>query len=113
MARAKKPSSPERPETQAEAVSRLTDTLQSVEQELRVLRDVLDEIRDAFEWALKNDRFRNPPHVVHVTRMSKLGVPLDRPTPQSGRAPAPPQSQLASTHAPQKPSQSSLFGSEE
>tara|TARA_R110002072_G_C7929184_1_gene531562 strand:- start:1330 stop:1815 length:486 start_codon:yes stop_codon:yes gene_type:complete len=34
------------------------DTLYALTQELRVLRDVLDEIREQISWGLRNDAFR-------------------------------------------------------
>lgn len=74
MPKERKQPSASKMETEAEAVGRLTNAIERVEQELRVLRDVIDEAREEFAWAVRNDRFRSPPHIVHVTKMPlKIG----------------------------------------
>ena len=66
MPRPKKESTPPTDtDASPDAVERLVDAVERVSQELRVLRDVVDEVREEFVWAVRNDRFRCPPHIVH------------------------------------------------
>lgn len=113
--RGKKPLSAPKAETETEVIGRLVDAVEAVEHELRMLRDVLGEVRDACDWVFKNDRFRVPRHVVHVTHMPHVGRGLSTEPvvlpPQAPLGPAthdPPPSEQAK---PNK--QRTLFGSEE
>ena len=59
-----------RPENaDAERIERLIDAVEAVAGQIEVLRNVIDEIRDEFQWAVRNDRLA--PHVVRVTSMAK------------------------------------------
>lgn len=49
----------ERSDAHAEHVDRLADAVEEVAGQLEVLRQVLDEIREDFQWAVRNDRFRS------------------------------------------------------
>ena len=75
--RARKQSPATQTETGAEAMSRLADGVERVGDELRVVRDVLDEVREEFVWAVRNDRFRCPPHIVHLTSMAANPLAAD------------------------------------
>jgi len=57
----------------AERIERLIDAVETVADQIEVLRNVIDEIREEFQWAVRNKRLA--PHVVHVTSMAK--DPLD------------------------------------
>jgi hypothetical protein len=50
-------------------LDRLIDAVETVAEQLQVLREVIDEIREEFQWAIRNDRLRCPGQVVHVTSM--------------------------------------------
>lgn len=55
-------------------MARLTAAVDALREEVRVLRDVIDEIRDDLTWACNNAdtfRCRAPRHVVHITSMPK------------------------------------------
>ena len=59
-----------RPENiDGERIERLIDAVEAVADQIEVLRNVIDEIRDEFQWAVRNHRLA--PHVVHVTSMAK------------------------------------------
>ena len=59
-----------RPENiDGERIERLIDAVEAVAGQIEVLREAIDEIREEFPWAVRNDRL--PPHVVHVTSMAK------------------------------------------
>lgn len=57
----------------AERIERLIDAVEEVAAQIEVLRQVIDEIREEFQWAVRNNRMA--PHVVRVTSMAK--DPLD------------------------------------
>ena len=59
------------PEEMAEFVRRLIDAVEDLAGELKVLRTVLDEIRDDFGWAISNDRFRPETQAVPLTSMPR------------------------------------------
>jgi hypothetical protein len=59
------------PEETAELVRRLTDAVEEVAGELKVLRTALDEIRDDLGWAISNDRFRPETQPVPLTSMPR------------------------------------------
>lgn len=73
----------------------LVDVLQNLTQELRVLRDVLDEIREQVSWGLRNDGFRRDECLV-LKQMGrdatahdwgeKLVIVGDEPSTESGDA---------------------------
>lgn len=69
MARAKQPSA-----ISGDEVAELTASVEKLIQEVRVLRDTIDELREDLRWAINNrDEFRcQPRHVVHIT-----SIPLD------------------------------------
>jgi hypothetical protein len=52
-------------------VDALALAIERVADELRVIREVMDECREHFEWAVNNDRLRCPPTVMHVTSLPK------------------------------------------
>lgn len=109
MPRAKKPSLT--PPSEAEAIGRLADSIGSVERELRVLREVLDEIREDLEVALRQGRLRGSPHVVHVTHVPHPAAP-----PPIDAASAPVSESLPSPRMPsdtQGKRQKTLFESDE
>ena len=53
----------------AERIERLIEAVEAVANQIEVLRNVIDEIRDEFQWSVRNNRLA--PHVVHVTSMAK------------------------------------------
>lgn len=70
---------PPSPETRIDA---LTAVVERLADEMRVIRDIVAELHECFEWAVQNDRFRceptcasgsvcKPQHVTHVTSMAK------------------------------------------
>lgn len=58
------------PHGDPERIERLIDAVETVSAQIELLRIVLDELREEFAWAVRNDRFRSPPHIVHVTSMA-------------------------------------------
>jgi hypothetical protein len=50
-------------------LARLVETMERIEQELHVLREAIDEVREEFVWAVRNDKLRFPPVPVPVTSM--------------------------------------------
>lgn len=97
-------------------IKRLIDAVETVADQLQVLRVVLDEIREEFVWALRNpEHFHAPTPICRVTSMPSdpcakdWGERLNRFTPQDlppeqSPPPAPP---LAS--APSPPQRGLLF----
>lgn len=77
MARSRTPSTGTRINKQSqpalrEQVAQLTDAVTRLAQEVGVLREVLDSIRDDFAWALNNDSFRSAPAMaMHVTSVPR------------------------------------------
>jgi hypothetical protein len=54
-----------------EALARLVEAVERVSEELSALYQILDQIRDDFGWALKNDRFRTIPEAAMVTSLPR------------------------------------------
>lgn len=88
---ARKKSSPSlinRAEADAQRES-LIEAVECVAGQLQILRETIDEIREDFQWAIRNDRLRCPRHVVHVTSMAldplaeDFGARLNRLNPEN------------------------------
>lgn len=68
-------------------IARLIDAVEEVAEQLQVLREVIDEIREEFQWAVRNNRLRCPP--MHITSMPKdplapdFGTRVNRYTPEN------------------------------
>jgi hypothetical protein len=58
-------------------VDALTAAVERVGDELRVIREVMDECREHFEWAVNNDRLRCPSPALHITSLPKDPVAPD------------------------------------
>lgn len=69
MSLLKQASSPALQTDDGSQLKRLIDAVEAVAGQLHVLRQVLDEIREEVQWAIRNDRLRCPPHVCRVTSM--------------------------------------------
>jgi|ERR1051326_9179232 hypothetical protein len=63
----------------AERIERLIDAVEHVGEELATLRQVIDEIREEFQWAVRNEKLP-PTHIVHITSM-----PVDPCDPEFGK----------------------------
>lgn len=50
-------------------LERLTAAVESLCDEVRVLREAIDELREEYTWAVRNHRLGSAPLVVHVTSM--------------------------------------------
>ena len=57
-------------DTKAEAVERLIEAVNGVAEQMQLLWNTIDEIREEFAWALRNDRLTCSPSVMHVTSMA-------------------------------------------
>lgn len=69
MPRTDKSASVPRTAASADQVERLIEAVEDAAAQLRVLRDVLDEVREDFQYAVRNGKFQSPPAVFHLTSM--------------------------------------------
>ena len=58
----------------SEIVNRLAEQIADCVSELQLIRDVLDEIRVDFQWAVQNDRIANH----HCDYISKASIQIER-----------------------------------
>jgi hypothetical protein len=77
MAKAKAP-------PESDILQRLVDAVDRLANEVQVMRQVIDEIRDDFAWGLNNDAFRQAPRRT-VPPMVLKSMPLDPRAPDFGR----------------------------
>src|SRR5437773_1451125 len=58
--------------TVAEEIRELRAAVERLAHELRIMREVVDDVRECFEWGVQNDKFAGVPrHVMHITSMPK------------------------------------------
>lgn len=62
----------------SESITDVTDAIHDLKEELRVLRMVLDELREDFAWALQNGRLADHPPPPAVIKRMPLDPTLPR-----------------------------------
>lgn len=72
-----------------EAVAALTDQVKQLTDQVQVLWNAIDDVRQEFEWAVRNDKMSSPRPVMHITSMPKdpcapdFGARINKYTPQN------------------------------
>lgn len=104
-------------------MDRLIEAVETVGNQLEVLRQVLDEVREEFQWAVRNGQLVSPPSITHVTsmprdpcapdwaeRLNRL-TPEDLPAAELGPAAPNTSAPAAPPRAGEKPEQGELWQS--